>query len=238
MRHVAAHTESSSLSLGDKLTITAIVIAVIAAIVGVWAVRRWGVRRRKVLLTHESTQLIPQLSLAPKDELKITFRNLPIDDPYLLQLRLQNIGSLDVTSSDFDAGQQIVLKTNCRLYGLLSTSHPESTSTTARGSYGAIAISPLLLKRKEEWEATAIVSGKPLVKSFFPLINTDVLDKRAFDAKVARSFLVAVLRVLGSVTPGGSVVVDAVDALLPSNGDNGRDDEHGRDRDGGRDPWL
>jgi hypothetical protein len=214
MPYVAAHPGSSSMSLSDQLTIIAIAVAVIAAIASAWAVRRWGVRRRKVLLTHESAQLIPRLPVAANSALKVTFQDFPIDDPYLLQLRLQNIGSLDVTSSDFDAGQHIILKTNCKLYGLISTSHPESTITTALGSDGAIEISPLLLKRKEEWEAPAIVSGRPRIESKVPLANTDVLDRRVFDAKVAQSLLVRILRAVGPVTPGGGVIWAAIEALV------------------------
>lgn len=201
------------MSLGDKLAIAGIVVAVAAVLVGAWAVRRWGIRRRRVLFTHTSTRLIPSLSSVPHDALKIMFRDFPVDDPYLLELHLQNIGPLDLTSSDFDAKRSIVFKLNCKLYGLIGASHPEFTTSTPLGSDGAIRISPLLLKRKEACEMAAIVSGKPNLETDFPLPNTDVLDKRAFDSEVARSVLINAVRALAPLSPGGGAAMAVIDAL-------------------------
>lgn len=212
MRLVATG-QVSSLSLGDKLSIAGIIVAVVAIFAGIWAVRHWGVRRRRVLLTCTSTRLIPNLPLRESDTLKVTFRDFPVDNPHLLLLRLQNIGPIDLTSDDFDAKRSIVFTLNCMLYGIISTSHPEATASTSLGSDGAIELMPMLLKRKEAWEVTAIVSGNPRLDTDIPLANTDVLDKRSFDAEVARSFFATLIRATAPLTPGGSVIVAAIDAL-------------------------
>ena len=65
MYHISL-SRGSSISLGDKLTIVAIVIAVVAIVVGVWAVRRWGIRRHRILLTCTSNRLI-QTSFPSKE---------------------------------------------------------------------------------------------------------------------------------------------------------------------------
>jgi hypothetical protein len=93
------------------------------------------------------------------------------------------------------------------------------SSSDSNGAGPAIAedciieIAPLLLKRGESWELTLIVSDPPELTSEIPLINTDVLDKRAFDAKVANSLLVAFVRAISLVAPGGAIITAAIDAL-------------------------
>lgn len=145
--------------------------------------------------------------------LKVTFNELPIENPHLVFLHLQNIGPQDIASDDFDSQRRIVLNLNCKFYVLIKGSHPKSTFGPAVGADCIIEIAPLLLKRGEAWELALIVSGPPELKSEIPLKNTDVLDKRAFDAKVANSFLVAVVEGISSVAPGSGIVMAAIDAL-------------------------
>lgn len=213
--HHSSLQRTSSITLSDKLTIIAIIIAIVAVIVSVWAVRRWGVRRHRILLTYASNQLIPDLSpLVGDDALKVTFKELPIENPHLVFLRLQNIGPQDIASDDFDSQRRITLNLNCKFYVLLKGSHPKFTFGPAVGAECIIEIAPLLLKRGEAWELALIVSGPPELESEIPLKNTDVLDKRTFDAKVTSSFLVAAVGAISSVVPGSGIVMAAIDALL------------------------
>lgn len=145
MHNLSARAESA-ISLGDTLTIIGIIVGLIAIFVGTWAVRKWGIRRGAALFTYQSTQLIPYLPLAARDLLKVEFRDVPVENPHLLELRLQNIGRRDIASGSFDSTRPVKIKTNTKFYGLISASHPQCTTSTALGSDGIVGISPMLLK--------------------------------------------------------------------------------------------
>jgi hypothetical protein len=209
MHDLSAQAQAAPMSLGDKLTIAGIVIAVIAIAVGIWAARRYGNRPGVVLFTYASTQLIPDLPFSAKDLLKVEYRDLPVHDPHLLSLRFQNVGSRDIASSNFDAGRPVTIKTNCQFYGFVTVSHPNQTVGRAIGSDGEIDIMPTLLKRAEVLEISAIISGAPKVEIDAPLIDVNVLDRKTFDAKVARNIFVSIMRASAAVVGGGIVLTVA-----------------------------
>ena len=209
MHALSAQAQAAPMSLGDKLTIAAIVVAVIAIAAGIWAARRYGNRRGVVLFTYDSTQLIPDLPFSAKDLLKVEYRDIPVDNPHLLNLRLQNVGPRDIASDNFDAGRPVTIKTNCKFYGFVNLSHPKQTVGRAMGSDGEIDFMPTLMKKAEVWEASAIISGAPKIEIDAPLIDVNVLDRKTFDAKVARSIFLGILRGVAAVTAGGMALTVA-----------------------------
>lgn len=220
MSDLSVQAQATPMSLSDKIAIVAVIVAVIAIPVTVWATRRYGNRRGVVLFTHESTQLIPDLPFSTKDLLKVEYRGIPVPDPHLLNLRLQNIGPRDVSSSDFDARRSVTIKTNCKFYGFVSLSHPKQTVSPAIGSDGMIEIKPMLLKTTEAWEATAIISGEPTIgPPDAPLVNVNVIDRKAFEATVASSFLVGILRGISAALPGAGAAIAVTDVISSRLGD-------------------
>src|ERR1700738_2649754 len=93
------------LSTGEFLTIAGIIVAAgigLATIIGtVLATRRWGNGRRKLLFEYQSTALIPDASSRSTSLLKVTFRDVAVEDPHLLIVRLKNIGPADSSSAPF-----------------------------------------------------------------------------------------------------------------------------------------
>jgi hypothetical protein len=202
------------MNLSDWLGLAALVVAIIAIPIAIWTTRRWGTRRKRVLLTYESTPLISQLSGEARSEITVHYRrDFTVPDPHLLKIRLQNIGPSDIASSDFDSGHPISIRLNCKLYGITNTSHSGSTTSSAIGSNGTINLSPTLLKRQEAWEIESLTSGSGIPEADVPLINTDILDKKSYDAAIARSALVALLRVAAELTPTSGAIASAISAF-------------------------
>ena len=199
------------------LGLAALIVAIVAVPITIWAIRRWGNRRRRVLITYEFTPLFPNVPSEARNHLKVTYNDIAVDDPYLIRVRLQNIGPADIASDYFDARSHIVVKLNCKLYGLINATHPESTSSITADSNGSIELAPILLKRHESWIAEAIVSGIPTPVPIVPLIDTDILDKGSYDTEVGNSFFMRAVYAVGKATPGlaGSVVASLIDALPP-----------------------
>jgi hypothetical protein len=59
--------------------------------------------------------------------LAVTYRDFEVKDPYLLTLRLVNVGPSDVSTSHFDGGRDLVIELGCKLFGLLGP--PGATAT-------------------------------------------------------------------------------------------------------------
>lgn len=180
------------MTFSEWLAVGALVVAVIAIPVTFIATRNYGNRRRQVVFTCDSTALMPS---AHSDELKVTWRGQPVDDPHLVVFRLQNVGPADIASTHFDGGRDLVVRLNANFYGLISTTHREHTVAEAVGAGGVVRLKPVLLRRRDIWSFEALVSGPPRVELTGPLVDTDMADasdamaiaKRANDAALAQS---------------------------------------------------
>ena len=165
------------------------VIALVAIGVGIWAARKWGTRRGKLLLAYTVTDLMP--AGGRRDGFGFTYRDIPVDDPQLVTLRLRNIGPHDITRDVFDQGGALQVSLDATFMGLLrATSTAGATPLLAMGAIGTknaeIGFMPGLLPRKAEWTAEFLVEGKasPMVRG--RLINTDIDQGESNSMKVLR----------------------------------------------------
>jgi hypothetical protein len=166
-------------STGDWLSLAGLIVAVVGVPTAVLATRRWGTRRARLQFGWDVTPLLLVARLDEHDQIKITYRGRPVDNPHLLTVRLANVGPVDITRAHFDGGENVAVKLNCVMYGLTKTTHPDHTDTTVAGRAGQILLTPLLLKRSEEWIIEAIVSGWPQPELHCPLTDTDVTHGKA-----------------------------------------------------------
>jgi hypothetical protein len=193
-----------------NLTVAGFVLALVAIPVSVIATWHWGNRRRKILFAWEATALVPGAHGSP-GELGVTYRGLPVNDPYLLRLSLLNAGPKDLATADFDNNQPLVIALDCTMYGLLHSSHPRSTLTNALGGEGVIKLNPVLLRHRDEWSVEAVVGGVPSPEIDSPLIDTAIITP-SNRAELA----VEVAGVIGSFPLpvfGGRVINAAAQAL-------------------------
>jgi len=165
-------------NLSDTLAVVGILVGVAAIVVGVFAARRWGTRRRRVLLNWTATPLIPPepLNHAGRSDLKITYRGIEVDDPHLVEFSLKNLGPSDISSETFDHGEAFVIHMNAKMYGLTALSHPNSTISSTIGLDGVVKLGPELFRQGQEWMVSAVVEGIPELTFDNPLIDTDVIS--------------------------------------------------------------
>lgn len=201
------------MSTGDWLSLAALIVAVVAIPIAVLATRRWGTRRRRLRFSWEVTPLLPVPQLDNREQVKVTYKDIPVSNPHLVTIRLANVGPVDVSRANFDGDENVVVKLNCIMYGITDTTHPDHTVATAVGETGKIFLTPLLLKRSEEWIVEAIVSGSPEPELSCPLADTDVTCGTADDYKLIRFFLI-VLRAALPFLPVVRPVADALTDLL------------------------
>jgi hypothetical protein len=161
--------------MSDWVGVAALIVAVIAVPITVWATRQWGNRRAKIEFYVDSVSLMPANARAGL--LEITYRDIPVQDPHLVTIGLRNTGPRDVTAAMFHDGEAISLTFNQTFYGLTQVkgnvkAHSRAIGTPAAES--AINLQPALLKRGDEWSVSAVLSGPVEVKVDAPLVDTDV----------------------------------------------------------------
>jgi hypothetical protein len=160
------------LSLADWLGIAALVVALGVGVVTVLATRHWGNRRREILFSYDTTSLLPKGRQS--GPLQVTYRDIPVKNPHLTTIRVKNIGPYDIGTQQFDAGRPLKISLNCPMYGLTRNSSPSSTVSTAIGEQGVLELTPMLIRRGEEWITEVVTEGEAKPKLDSPLIDTDV----------------------------------------------------------------
>ena len=188
----------------DPVAITALVVAVVAIPVTIWATRRWGNRRAVLTYALESVPLLPgdDQSLL----LEVRYLGVPIPDPHLLTVTFRNTGPKDIPSDSFDAGKPIVIRFTAKSYGVTaSAGQPDwyAPGPDASSGEAKVELRPRLLKRGQSWSLSMIVQGpvEPVIES--PLVETDL--------KVGSSDigtpLEVVVQVLGQAVPLPGTVI-------------------------------
>jgi hypothetical protein len=115
-----------------------IAIAVVFGGGAILATRAWGTRRRRVLVIWDATPLLPTGQLGSEDLIKVMYGHHVVHDPHLVTIRVKNVGPVDVARAHFDGGQDLVVKLNCVLYGLTSTTHPHNASPATASEAGSV----------------------------------------------------------------------------------------------------
>jgi len=169
------------------------VIGIAAICCGIWAARRWGTRRGKLLLAFSVTDLMP--SEAPHEDLGFTYKGLPVRDPQLVKLRLKNVGPHDITRDKFDQDKPLFVGLDATFMGLLRTASTSGVAPQmAMGAIGTenaeIGFMPGHLPKGAEWTAELIVEGKssPHIRGL--LIDTDIEEGESSSLKVLREVAV------------------------------------------------
>jgi hypothetical protein len=159
----------------DVLALSALVVAILATPVTVWATRQWGNRRARVEFVFSSTPLLPD-QVSP-GLLAVTFRDIPVKDPHLVSVTLRNTGPRDISTATFDNDRPMSVRFNQTFYGLTAVRGGAHTVSPAVGTPpedAIVQLKPLLLKRGEAWSFSAVLSGPVEVSIDAPLIDTEV----------------------------------------------------------------
>lgn len=168
----------------------ALVVAMVAIPVTIWATRRWGNRRGKISVSISSIALIPDGSKS----LEVTYRDIPVPSPHLVTVVLRNSGPKDISSSMFDSGMPITVSFDSTFYGVTAVHGGIKLISSGVGAMppnSTIGVSPGLLRRKSEWSFSAVVTGPVEVGIESTLIDTDLIEEVPAvdsDVKVAFSF--------------------------------------------------
>lgn len=158
---------------GTWIGLAALLVAILAIPTTIFATRQWGNRRARLEVEVSATPLLP--AAARPGLLEVTYREIPVKEPYLVSVTLRNSGPRDVATKMFDGERSITAKFDQTFYGLTATQGGIEVASPGIGAEAAIvAVRPGLLKRGESWSFSAVTSGPVDVAVDAPLIDTDV----------------------------------------------------------------
>ncbi|MBM0231907.1 hypothetical protein JNW91_08580 [Micromonospora sp. STR1_7] len=163
----------------DVLALIAIAVAVVAIAAGALAAQRWGTRRGRITLMATASSLIPEgyIRESTKNLLKVTWRDIDVEDPHMVLIGIFNTGPRDISSAHFDGGKPLLVRLNCKMFGVTALSdHSVPMVSGAIGDEAVIQLGPHLLRKGEVWAVNVIVGGRPRPELVSPLIDTDVED--------------------------------------------------------------
>ncbi|WP_026541656.1 hypothetical protein [Paenarthrobacter nicotinovorans] len=175
---------------GEWLAALAIVVSIVAIGTGIWAARKFGTRRGRLLVAHATTRLLT--SDSGVSELKVTFRDFDVQDPHLVSIIVKNIGPNDLTKEQFEGGNFRIRLQNSKFYGVVkvASSDDDKPSLVTEG-IGAqnmvVEFLPTLLPKGTEWTVDAIVSGPAEPQVLGRLVSTDITEGGTTSQAVLRA---------------------------------------------------
>lgn len=168
----------------DLWTVAGAIGAILIVPVAIWAA--WytrQLRKPELLLSVVSTPLQVNSPRAAEG-LGVSWNEVPVRNPWLVQVTIENVGTVDLASERFDRGRAIVLdlgeaETKALLGIASSTVWPAPTLETANGRAGSrIVFDANLVHPKEGFEGAFLVSGSPSPKWDHHLIDTTIRAER------------------------------------------------------------
>jgi hypothetical protein len=160
------------------------VVAVVVVGVATILVMLQGTRRRR--LRYATPTVTPLLGTAPgleRSDLKITYDDQDLHDPHFLTIRLENPGSRDIRSTDFDKGKPLIFDVNARVVTVLSSSEPLQ-DLGVESADRRLYLGPTLIKGHQVIRIDLLVDGpKPLLTCEDSLIDVTVQEQKRDDVE-------------------------------------------------------
>jgi hypothetical protein len=175
---------SSSSSL-FWLTVALLVIAIVTLIV-IW---RSSVLRRRLMCSIISRTRMLSAPKPIKDDLTISYRDKKVDDPYVANIEISNVGRAPILGEDYTQSRSLKFELAAPIVTVLSVWHkPASAPRPSITSEGNIfELQPELLVRGETIRTSLLTEGQPGdVRVFFnPFGAVKVLarDREAWEKK-------------------------------------------------------
>lgn len=135
-----------------------VVVGVLGVIV---AIVIYMLQKNKKRLAFQVLADTPLLSVGDeiKEDIQIKYKNKKIQNIHLLVLKLENIGNVDISSSDFEEPIVILFPNSEILTAELSDASPKNLTPTVKIENSNITIEPILLNRKDQLTFKVIFSS-------------------------------------------------------------------------------
>jgi hypothetical protein len=134
-----------------------------------------------------SIEVTPILPRERPTALAVTFIDIPVPNPHLVNFELRNVGPRDVPSTAFDAAQPLKVHFPAAIYGVTrAMGRVVYPAIGERPPKAIVSMEPRLIKRGESWGFTAVVSGGQAPRVESSLVDTDIVQTAPGPAQTVR----------------------------------------------------
>lgn len=148
--------------------------------------------RRRLKCTAVSRTRLMYAPQAIRDNLKLSYKDKTLADPYIMVLEIASTGRSAIPSSSFDNGRNLQLELAAEIETILSVEYKPTSATkpVIRSHGSAIEFGPELIARRETINVSVLTEGNPgsIAVSLDPFtdVNIEVADREATQARRAR----------------------------------------------------
>jgi hypothetical protein len=148
--------------------------------------------RRRLRCTVVSRTRLMNAPQAIRDNLKLSYKDKILADPYVVVLEIASTGRSAIPSSSFDNGRDLQLELAAEIETILSLEYKPSSATkpVIRSHGSAVEFWPELIARREIINISVLTEGNPgsIEVSLNPFtdVNIEVADREATQARRVR----------------------------------------------------
>jgi hypothetical protein len=173
---------------------TATIIGIVGTIVGIGigALISIIIYRKQLEPKHLDYEFISGVHLVASEaarlagDLKVTYKDQAIKDPYLLLVRLINTGNKHIESEDFDTPVRVELGASKVISAEVVKTSQEQMNPSLEVQENAVVLHPMLFNRNEWLAFTAVTDGEPTEKVVIARIAGGS-EPREFKFKAAKA---------------------------------------------------
>lgn len=163
---------------------------------------KYGNRRRKLLFTWDSVQLMPHNGPA-SGALEVFYEGTPVKDPYLLSITLKNLGPSDIGLAHYNGHLRLNIPGG--LVALMDTEMGAAGAVLVDPEY--LEFEPVMLARNSTINVDVLVDGPRTPELVSKILDTDVVatDPKLLAAELLESKPFMLSMTAGSLGIGMSV---------------------------------
>lgn len=162
-----------------------LVVAIITLAVA-WIFRGRRIRQPKIVWKETNQRLLVRSAPSVNESLRVLWNDVTLVDAAVKTITVQNLGTADLTSGDFDGNRPIQFVYEKPPVAVLSITSTQSDGLiTCEEHAGVVTIGPGMLRKGETVTVTMLYGADVSGRSVFPLPNVQVLADAEYVRKSA-----------------------------------------------------
>ncbi len=192
----------------------AVVVAVLAAVAGVWVTLLVGFPRRRLYYGLRATAPLLTAPTGMEGALQLLYRGKPLADPHVLTVELVSRGRKDISNDAYNGSQPLQLDVGSRIVEILQiTSEPETLDAPQVAARGTrLRIGPSLIGKRHQITISVLTDGgPPSLTCRSPLV--DVQIRQRIDDRTTLTWALAVVAGMMAIAAVAAIVGTSVRGL-------------------------
>lgn len=190
------------------------VVAVLAAVAGVWVTFSVGFPRHRLYYGLRAAAPLLTAPARMEGELQLLHRGKPLANPHVLTVELISRGRKDIPNDAYNGGQPLQLGVGSRIVEILQiTSEPETlVAPQVTASEEFLRIGPSLIGKRHQITINLLTDGgRPSLSCRSPLVDVQV--RQRIDDRTTLTWALAVVAGMMAIAAVAAIVGTSVRGL-------------------------